>query len=403
MNDKHKVAKRLKDYTATAINTSCEVYKKVIANEDEGRDGAVEKAIKDLYIFLDNYRNPDIFNHKGIHRLKGLNFFSGLDKSPKEETIKEYTRKYITMMIRKDIMNGKPLDKVWGTKRNVENAIRYYFNNENCFVMEGTNEKDTNILKEGFTSDGWQINGSHLKDSPLLREDAGLINIKGIRLVENALLKTSKNIIIENKYNEDGIYSLHLFIKCLVKDEIKECIEITLKHKTKGEVFKKKYKNTLTYKWENIREYVRLPNGEYTIEIKGKKPCDLDFISIFPSVQYPSVSFLIGHGGTKSGNYMFFAPGSADKITNKAGELVFTEQIKQGTHEKYKFWYPSEDDTVDIAKNLRETQNIKLDDKRWGYWAEDGSFANLAYLPLLLETLIPVGVKVFDIVLTKRG
>ena len=35
MNDKHKVAKRLKDYTATAINTSCEVYKKVIANEDE--------------------------------------------------------------------------------------------------------------------------------------------------------------------------------------------------------------------------------------------------------------------------------------------------------------------------------------------------------------------------------
>ena len=145
MGNDHKVAKRLKEYTASAINTGGNVYKRVIASE-EGQNGAIEKAIQDWYEFLDYYREPDILKQQGGHKFESLNFFSGLDKIYKDESLDTYTKNYIAMMMRCNRPSGVALDTVWGTKWNCEHAIRYYFNNPNCFIMEGTNEKETNIL-----------------------------------------------------------------------------------------------------------------------------------------------------------------------------------------------------------------------------------------------------------------
>lgn len=145
-------------------------------------------------------------------------------------------------MIRCDISEGKgKLDTVWGTKWNCEHAMRYYFNNNHCFVMEGTNDKDLYILRTGFTSDKWQIDDKIIKDSPLFIEDAGLINIKGVRFTSNTILKTQKTIVInasdDNK--STNLYSLHFFIRCRKVGNNNECITITFTDKTGAVIFKK--------------------------------------------------------------------------------------------------------------------------------------------------------------------
>ena len=400
----HKVAKRLIEYTASAINTKGGVYPRVIASEDDNKEGGIEKAIKDWYIFLDYYRENDVLKHQGMHRLESLHFFSGLDKMYKDESLDTYTKNYIAMMMRRNIPNGEALDTVWGTKWNCEHAIQYYFNNPNCFIMEGTNDKETNILKNGFTSKTWKINDDIIQDSPFFIEDAGLINVKGIRLFTNMELKTYNTIQVQNKGSD--LYSMHFFMKCIdSKASLNESICITFEHKTLGTVFQKIYNNLSTYEWENKQEYIKLPSGEYNISMKGLKSCDVDFFCLFPVVPYPSVSLIIGHGGIKGGKAMFFAPGKADKIKvvkDGVEETIFTNDIKEGTHDKYKFWFPFGDDTTAVAKEGRKKFNIDFEDPKWGYWTEDGNFISLAYLTKLLDVLLPVGVRVFDIALTKK-
>ena len=403
----HKVGKRLKEYTASAINTSGEVYKKFIAGDVQAQAGGIEKSIKKWYEFLDYYRQNNVFEHRGIHRLRSLNFFSGITKAYREETIEEFTKKYIAMMIRCDISEGKgKLDTVWGTKWNCEHAMRYYFNNNHCFVMEGTNDKDLDILRTGFTSDKWQIDDKIIKDSPLFIEDAGLVNIKGIRFTSNTILKTRETIVMNATDDNKGthLYSLHFFIRCRKAGNNNECITITFTDKTGVVIFKNTYKADFNNTWINKSEYIRLEDGEYNIEVKGANSCDcdFDFMCLFPSVNYPSISLLIGHGGAKTEKALFFAPGREDKVRNEKGELIFTEDIREGTHGKYKFWFPFSDDTTAEAKEWREKNRVSFDDPHWGYWTQDGYFISLTYFAELLDVLLPVGVKVFDVITTKK-
>ena len=402
----HKVGKRLKEYTASAINTNGETYKKIIAENKKDSQGAIEKAIIDWYDFLDFYRQDDILKQQGIHKLKSLNFFSGITKAYREETLDEYTKKYVSMMMRCDILNGETLDTVWGTKWNCEHAIRYYFNNNHCFIMEGTNDKDKDILKNGFTPDKWQIDDKEVKDSPLFTEEAGLLNIKGIRFSSNTILKTRKTIVIstDDDNKNTKLYSLHFFLRCRKTGNNNECLTITFTNKKGIVIFKKTYTADSNNMWINKGEYIRLENGEYNIEVKGANDCDCDFDSmcLFPSVNYPSISVLIGHGGAKAGKAMFFAPGRADKVKNEKGEFIFTNDIQEGTYQNYKFWFSCSDDTTKEAKDERKKNKISFDDPRWGYWTQDGYFISLIYFTELLNTLLPVGVKVFDIITTKK-
>ena len=407
----HKVCKRLKEYTASAINTNGETYKKIIAGNEKDTHGAIEKAIIDWYDFLDSYRQNNVLTQQGTHKLKSLNFFSGITKAYQEETLEEYTKKYIAMMMRCDILNGGTLDSVWGTKWNCEHAMRYYFNSNHCFVMEGTNDKDKDVLKNGFTPDKWEIDGKEVKDSSLFVEDAGLINIKGVRLSSNTILKTRKTIVInsDDDNKDTQLYSLHFFLRCRKAGDNKECIIITFTNNAGIIIFKKTYTADSDNMWINKREYIKLEDGEYNIEIKGANncDCDFDFMCLFPSVNYPSISVLIGHGGAKNGKAMFFAPGKADKVKNEKGEFIFTNDIEAGTYQKYKFWFPFADDTTAEAKaeyeNWEKNKNaVIFDDPRWGYWTQDGYFISLIYFAELLNTLLPVGVKVFDIITTKK-
>ena len=99
---------------------------------------------------------------------------------------------------------------------------------------------------------------------------------------------------------------------------------------------------------------------------------------------------------------MFFAPGRADKVKNEKGEFIFTNDIQEGTYQNYKFWFSCSDDTTKEAKDERKKNKISFDDPRWGYWTQDGYFISLIYFTELLNTLLPVGVKVFDIITTKK-
>lgn len=415
METKNKVAKRLKDYTATAINTSCYVYKKVFAEEttelvETGRErgGAIECAIEEWYDFLDFYRQDDIMFQKGLHRLKSLHFFSGLVSMYESEDMVSYLHNYIAMMIRKDITAPDFfLDEVWGTKWNIENATRFYFSSVNCFVMEGTNTHESNIFKEGFLSSIWSIvvdNSSiSIDQSPHYIEEAALINYKAPRLPRNSNLKACNVKIVK-----DDIYSLHFFIRCLEsykkKDgvEYTDCVEIIFKNAGGDEIFKKTYANKLSHFWENIREYIKLEAGDYNIEIRAIKSLDLDFFCLFPAVDFPSVTILIGSGEAKSGRTLFFAPGEADKVKDENGRLVFTPEIKEGDHHKYKFWMSYDDDTVKDAKDERERMGITLNEECWGYWSANGGFISLTGYNYLLNILMPVGVSVFGVELAKK-
>ncbi|NVP23488.1 hypothetical protein [Treponema phagedenis] len=395
---KNPIGKRLKEYTASAINTGGEVYEKIMASGKEHAEeqGAIENALCQLFDFIDYYRQPEIFNHQGTHLLKGLNFFSGLKKS-RQEPYSSTKHKYKAMMIRVD--DDAPLDTVWGTKWNAEHALRYYFNNDDCFVMEFTNEQEKNLLKNQFISDGWQVDGLPVEKSPHLNDQASLVNVNGIRMINNTVLQTAQAVRIAK-----GIYSLHFFIRGAMRNSKgvwQGKLNLKIVRKDGAAIFTKTY--SCGMHWENIQEHLYFEqDGEYDCIFTCEKNVDIDFINLFPEVPYPSLSILIGHGGMRDLFSIFFAPHVADP-KDKDDEKNFkdNEFILFDLLDKYKFWFPFADD----SESKRERLRLKIDfnDKHWGYWTEDIRWLDLLYVSALLDSLLPVGVKVFTIISSRRG
>lgn len=401
---KQTVGQRLKEYTATAISTGGEVYKKIMATDDERDYGAIEAQLNMLFDFLEAYREPNIFNQKGSHQFKSFNFFSGLKKA-RQESLYNLKIKYQAMMIR----NKNYLDLVWGTKWNIEHALRWFFGHDNCFCWEYTNEQKTNLLHDSFTSDHWMINDIFLDKSAdeltddeqalistTLTEEAALINIKAISLKPNNQLKTRRPVHIPK-----GLYFLHFFLrgqKSAPDFTRSGSVELTV-----GKVFKKTY--TVKGEWIDIQEDLYFEqDGDYDFLFSCIDNVDIDFICLFPALPYPTISILIGNGGAAGAASMFFAPGEQDVLLNSSGEVIqYFEPPYKGTHSKYKFWFPNEDDTEKEAKKEREKNKLKFDDHWWGYWSDDMRWFDAVYLGMLLDALIPVGVKVFDIVMSRRG
>lgn len=401
------VGKRLKEYTATAINTGSEVYKKIMATDDPLNPGAIEAQLNTLFAFLEAYREPDIFEQKGKHQFKSFNFFSGLKKA-KQESLYNLKYKYQAMMIR----NKEYLDTVWGTKHNIEHALRYFFAHENCFVMEYTNDKKTNLLSDSFTSDRWMLNNIALDKKPedltpdeeallntLFTEEAALINVKAIALKANNRLKTRRPVVIKR-----GLYTFHFFMRGqhttgTAPDFTRSgSVEVTI-----GNVLHKTY--SVQGEWVNIHEDIYFEkDGEYDFLFSCVHDVDIDFICLFPSLPYPTMSILIGNGGAMGAGSMFFGPGRQDVLIDGSGAVIqYFEPPYRGTHSKYKFWFPNGDDTEREAKQERAKNKLKFDDHWWGYWSDEMRWFDAAYLTILLDALIPVGVKVFDIVMSRRG
>ncbi|UTY31733.1 hypothetical protein [Treponema putidum] len=116
------------------------------------------------------------------------------------------------------------------------------------------------------------------------------------------------------------------------------------------------------------------------------------------------MSILIGNGGLLGRNSMFFGPGAQDVLMDGQGNITeYFEPPYQGTYQKYKFWYPCTDDTEEEAKEERKKNKLKFDDRRWGYWSDEMRWLDVAYINILLDALIPVGVKIFGIIMSKRG
>ena len=397
------VGKRLKEYTATAINTGGEVYKKVMATDDPLNPGAIEEQLNTLFAFLEAYREPDIFEQQGKHQFKSFNFFSGLKKA-KQESLYNLKYKYQSMLLR----NKEHLDTVWGTKHNIEHALRYFWAHDNCFVMEYTNDRRTNRLSDSFTSDRWMINDLAL-DKPLedlspdeqvllntlFTEEAALINVKAIALKANNQLKTRRPAVIPK-----GLYTFHFFMRgqhTTQNFKRSGSVEVTI-----GNILHKTY--TVQGEWVNVHEDIYFEqDGEYDFLFSCIHDVDIDFICLFPALPYPTMSILVGNGGAMGAGSMFFGPGKQDAIPDGSGGWIYSEPPYAGTHSKYKFWFPNEDDTAVDAKREREKNKLKFDDHWWGYWSDEMRWFDAAYLTILLDALIPVGVKVFDIIMSRRG
>ncbi|WP_024468675.1 hypothetical protein [Treponema pedis] len=390
---KQTVGKRLKDYTAAAINTEGDVYKDIMATDSPVKENqaAIERALNELFEFLEYYREPDIFKHEGKHQLKSLNFFSGLKKNGQESLI-EFVTKYKGLMIRSE----PELDTVWGTKWNMEHALRYFFGHDNCFVMEYTNEQDKNLLSDKFTSDKWLLNNNELTEKTAnLTEESALVNIKAIRLDDNMRLKTKTPVQIPK-----GTYSFHFFMRGQsLKPDNSRYGQLEVKI---GDVFKKEYSSGGD--WTHVQEYLHLEAGDYDFIFSGIKSADVDFVCLYPAVPYPSLSIVIGNGGMLGRNFMFFAPGGKDVEVAASGEIAkYYEPPYKGTHSKYKFWFPNADDTEEDAKIERKKKGLQFDDVHWGYYSDEMRWLDVAYINILLDALIPVGVKPFGIIMSRRG
>ena len=390
----HAVGARLKEYTGTAINTGADAYAKIFATGKEApsQQGAIEQQLNELFDFLEAYRQCDIFLQEGRHQLKSLNFFSGLRKY-RQEVLASLVHKYRAMLLR----NEPQLDTVWGTKWNIEHALRMFFNNSNCFVMEYTNEQKNNAVSDEFTVDTWTLDGTSLEDdSDCFTEEAALFNIKAIRLDSNKRLQTKKLIRLKK-----GVYSLHFFIRGqTVKDEKRYgAVELAI-----TDIFTKQY--TCDASWMNIQEFIYITEEEkeVTLTFSGVHPCDIDFVCLYPAVNYPSISILVGNGGMRNKQSMFFAPGQKDVILDVSGNIAqYFEPPYRGTHSKYKFWFAHGDDTDAQAKKERKEKKITFDDPKWGYWSGELAALDIIYLNMLIDALIPVGVRVFGLLMSRRG
>lgn len=187
----------------TLINKNGTTFKALLADGEGG--GTVEKIFEDLEETRKAWtENKSIYTQSGEQLQKTLAVFSVISQLQNESEA--------TFLKRNELLFYRNGDKVWGDKWNILNIFKTFFNNQNIYLVNNTENFEDNLLEDGNFE---RQNAWTLEDSSYERE-ARFEETTGVLFNASGTCKQSKNV------NTDTSYFLHFFLKGNIRVQIKD-------------------------------------------------------------------------------------------------------------------------------------------------------------------------------------
>lgn len=329
------------------VNKSGEVFKAIFANDD--KTGAVEKCFNQVNDFCKSYTStPSVYKQESDMLDKTVSFFSYLERiyNENDDSLK---RRFKAIFYRSG-------DTPWGTPYDVKNVFKEYFNANEIYLLENTNNADDTSLQkivDGDFENGEAWTFTNCKKSV----DAGFSKSEGVEFSKNT---NSQNVLQTITVNNNHVYFLHWFMN--------GSLSVKIKNNTTGLYWdnsKKTWSSTENYttfeteEWDNKSIFFSLKNiasGNSEIEISfcnvSEKQCYLDYVLCFEKQLYPSFTLVVHYTGDVATNALALAEGTKDSLDENIPENIKVKKENWGYYNQAFVTGPQSEYAEDIYNEL---------------------------------------------------
>ena len=328
------------------INKTAPIFAALVVN-DSGT-AAFEYELNFLKSFMQEWVSSyNVYEQSGAMLERTIDFFSFFERFT-NETDESLKKRFSSVFVRNH-------DLVWGTPFDVKDVMRQYFPSANVFLVENTNDTESeNLMLNGdFTdsSDNWTLSGGSA-----LSPDARFSKSYGLSLETSGTAVQS--FTVSNL--TDTTYFLHFFMKGKLKIRIKNNENKYWNNLTKTWSSTSSYTEFTSEDWDNKSLYFILNSDitEFDVEISGngEQISYIDYIRLFEKKSYPSFTIIVQFTGDSSQDALKLAPGTSDpdaEISDYSKYNYFDQSFIVGSETSY-----SADIYMDIL-NIIRTQGVK--------------------------------------------
>lgn len=290
------IKEQLRSAFPKTVNKSGIVYTSLVANDNGS--AAIEKELTNLSNYMRKWKSTkNLYETSGTQMQYIADFISYLDQF-KDESDTAYLKRLNAIFVR-----GK--DTVWGTPYNVVHTFRNYFNTDNIWLVENTNDKAQNLIRNFVFDDldGW------VADNCQLSEAARFIKSNGVEMSNNGTL----SVTIDTTDLIDKPCYFHIFYKGKIKATVSGAEKQEWDWRTSSYVFSPIDKNFENTEWKNAEVFLLPRESEITIQIKSLEDGTyVDYPRLFQKRKNPSFTIMIQFTGETAKNALTLAGGRDD-------------------------------------------------------------------------------------------
>jgi len=206
MSNVNSVGDFIRNVFSTLVDKDDEIFKALLASDDDGKPGTMEKVFNEIEETRDKWcNNSNVYEQEGEMLEKTLSLFSVLNRSNNEDDISLKWRNWLLY-----VRNG---DTIWGDRWDIVRLFKAYFGSEFVYIVNNTDDIENNLLTDG---DFEENTGAWKLESCEYSYDARFSGRSGILF--NGEGKCSQTV----KVSADSVYFLHFFAKGNINVEIKD-------------------------------------------------------------------------------------------------------------------------------------------------------------------------------------
>jgi hypothetical protein len=296
---------------STLVNKDDEIFKALFANPDD-ESGAIER----MFNLIEESRNEwcnnsDVYNQSGEMLEKSISYFSVLERifAESDESFKN----------RNELLFYRNGDTVWGDKWDILSIFKTWFNTQDVFIINDTDDISENMFLDGDFEEenSWTLENCNYDVS------AGFCGKLGILF--NAPGSCSQNVNVDI----DAAYFVHFFLNghigVQIKDDNGRCWD-----SDNGEfgswVSTAKTNHFTTSKWDAGRLFFLTDGQVHNVTVSFIGIDDgismIDYARLFRKGNYSSFTLVAVFAGKSAADTLAMGPEGEDPVESVNYDLM---------------------------------------------------------------------------------
>jgi hypothetical protein len=296
---------------STLVNKDDEIFKALLASDDNEKPGTMEKVFNDIEETRDKWCNsPNVYEQEGEMLEKTISLFSYLTRlfGESDDSLK-YRNKLLFCR------NG---DTIWGNKWNILRLFKVYFETEFVYIVNNTNESKDNLIQNG----DFEMKNAWTLKNCFYDQEARFCDRTGMRF--NFPASCKQTVILQ----PNSTYFLHFFVKGFISVEIKDNNDRYWNGREGefGEWQSAPCLNPIPVKtdWDAASVFFLTDEAVQGVTISfaggGEYVTYLDYVRLFKKENYSSFTLVVNYGGYYTQEAIAMAPGTRDPMLKVNGD-----------------------------------------------------------------------------------
>lgn len=301
------IKEQLRSNFPLTIDKSKPVFSSLVAN-DKGT-ATLEKALTDVSTYMNQWKDcNNVYQSSGTELEYISSFFTYLEKFLDEKE-SSYLDRIAAIFVRNH-------DETWGTPWNIIHTFRQYFGINTIYLVENTDDKANNLIKNSIFDDleDWTVVNAELS------KDACFQKTNGILMGDNGSI--SQTIAVES----GKAYWLHSFYKGNCSLSVTGAHSVRWNHQTELYESIPAEKTAESEDWNDIELFFIADGSSVEITISGEEGTYCDYPRLFVKQGTPTFSVMVQFTGESSKNALALAPGKEDPIDIKYNLAGYYDQ-----------------------------------------------------------------------------